>query len=370
MSKLPGSRRGTLGGVVPPPPARRLQVPAFWMAFVGTLGVGLGLMVINGLSTIASVITYVGVALFLALGLDPVIQFLEKRHIRRGLATVLTLVVMVLAVTGVFLLIVPPVVAQIQAFIGNLPVLINELANREWVKDLEAQFAGSLDLNALVSQGSQWASDPKNILSLGGGVVAVGAGIANFTAGLIIVVILTIYFTATLPSIKRGLYLLVPRSRRAFTESVTEEVTRSVGRYVFGQVLLAAINGLLSSIFLTIIGSPLPALLAFIAFLGSLIPLVGTLSGSIVIVASCLFVSPSMAIIAGIYYLIYMQIEAYILSPRIMNQAVNVPGSIVIIAAAAGGGLGGVLGAIVAVPLAASLLIIVRRVVIPHQHKR
>jgi len=347
-----------------------VQLPAFWFGFVGTLGFGLGWLVLHGISTIASVVTYVGVALFLALGLDPVIQFLERRRIRRGLATVITLVVMVIVVAGVFLLIVPPVVVQIQDFIGSLPHLINDLSHRQWVADLEEQFSGTLDIDKMVQQGTQWASSPANILSLGGGVVAVGAGIANFTAAVIIVTILTIYFTATLPSIKKALYSLVPRSRRPFTESVTEEVTRSVGRYVLGQVVLAAVNGVLSSIFLTIIGAPLPALLAFIAFLGSLIPLVGTLTGSIIIVASCLFVSPSLALIAGIYYLIYMQIEAYVLNPRIMKTAVNVPGSIVIIAAASGGALGGVLGALVAVPLAASLLIIVRRVVIPHQERK
>lgn len=337
---------------------------------MGTLGFGLGWVILHGLSTVASVLTYIGIALFLALGLDPVIQFLAKRKVNRSLATVITLVGMLLIVAGVFVLMVPPIVKQIQDFVGNLPNLVASLAAMQWVKDLESTFAGSVDVDGLISQGTAWVSNPANIMSLGGGVIAVGAGIANFLAGAIIVTILTIYFTATLPSIKRGLYLLVPRSARSLTESVTEEVTKSVGRYVFGQVVLAAVNGALSFVFLSIIGAPLPALLAFVAFLGSLIPLVGTLIGSIIIVLSCLFVSPSMALIAAIYYLIYMQIEAYVLSPRIMKRAVNVPGSLVIIAAAAGGGLGGVLGAVVAVPLAASLLIIVRRVVIPHQDLR
>ncbi|MDN6746985.1 MAG: AI-2E family transporter, partial [Brevibacterium sp.] len=113
-----------------------------------------------------------------------------------------------------------------------------------------------------------------------------------------------------------------------------------------------------------------PALLAFIAFLASLIPLVGPISGAIIFTGSCLLVSPGLGIAVGIYYLVYMQVEAYLLSPRIMKAAVNVPGALVIIAAIAGGTLGGVLGAVVAVPVAASGMIIIRKVVVPAQDKK
>ena len=146
-----------------------------------------------------------------------------------------------------------------------------------------------------------------------------------------------------------------------------EEITQAVGRYVVGQVGLALVNGVLSFIFLSIIGAPFPPLLALLAFIGSMIPLVGTLSASIVNSALCLFASPVTALIAIIYYLIYMQIEAYVLSPRIMNKAVAVPGALVVIAAFGGGALGGILGALVAIPVAASIIIIVQKVVFPSQ---
>src|SRR3546814_10630844 len=91
---------------------------------------------------------------------------------------------------------------------------------------------------------------------------------------------------------------------------------------------LGVINGVLSAIFLSIIGAPFPAVLAVVAFFFSLIPLVGTLTGSTLIVLACLIPglgSPTTALIAAIYYLIYMQIEAYVISPRIMNRAVAIP---------------------------------------------
>jgi predicted PurR-regulated permease PerM len=113
--------------------------------------------------------------------------------------------------------------------------------------------------------------------------------------------------------------------------------------------------------------------LAVIAFFFSLIPLVGTLTGSAIIVLTCLIPglgSPLTALVALIYYAIYMQVEAYVLSPRIMNRAVSVPGAVVVIAAPAGGSLLGLLGALIAIPVAASILIIYRQVIIPRQNER
>jgi predicted PurR-regulated permease PerM len=185
--------------------------------------------------------------------------------------------------------------------------------------------------------------------------------------GAIIVLILTLYFLASLRSIKKATYRFVPASKRPGFIDVSEDITAAVGRYVVGQVSLALVNGILSLIFLSIIGAPQSILLAFVAFLFSLIPLVGTLTGSIIISLVCLFASPLTALVAIIYYLIYMQVEAYVLSPRIMNRAVAVPGAVVVIAAVAGGTLGGILGALVAIPIAASAIIITQKVVFPRQ---
>ncbi|SIH10726.1 transmembrane protein [Mycobacteroides abscessus subsp. abscessus] len=343
---------------------------AFRVGFVGTLGVGLAIALITALQSVGTVLIYIGLALFLALGLDPIIQWLVARKVSRTLAVILVVVAFIGVVVGVVLLIAPAVISQIQQFIADLPQIVSRLQTTEWVADLERRFTGAVDLDSIFASVSSWVSDPKNVLSLGGGVVSIGAGILSFITGVIIVVILTIYFAVTLPTIKSAMLSLVAASSRDTVDSVSEEITRSVGRYVLGQVSLGIINGVCSAIFLTIIGAPLPALLAFVAFLASLIPLIGPISGAIVITASCLMVSPGLGIAAGIYYLVYMQIEAYLLSPRIMNAAVAVPGALVIIAAIAGGTLGGVLGAVVAVPVAASFLIIIRKVIIPAQDKK
>lgn len=343
---------------------------AFRIGFTGTLGVGLAIALIMALQSVATVLIYIGLALFLALGLEPIVQWLVARRVPRSVSVILVVLAFILIVAGAGLLIAPAVISQIQTFVGDLPDIVASLASTGWVLELERQFTGAIDVDAIFASIGAWVSDPKNVLSLGGGVVSIGAGILSFLTGVIIVVILTIYFAVTLPTIKAAMFSLIAASSRPTVESVTEEVTRSIGRYVLGQLSLGIVNGVCSAIFLTIIGAPLPALLAFVAFLASLIPLVGPITGAIIITASCLMVSPGLGIAAGIYYLVYMQVEAYLLSPRIMKAAVDVPGALVIIAAIAGGTLGGVLGAVVAVPVAASGMIVIRKVVVPAQAKK
>ena len=119
---------------------------------------------------------------------------------------------------------------------------------------------------------------------------------------------------------------------------------------------------------MSIVGIKFSLVLASITFSLALIPLVGSISGAAIVTVVALTTSPTAAVIAGIYYLIYMQIEAYVISPRIMTKAVAVPGAVVVVAALAGGALMGVIGALVAIPVAASIILIIRQVWVPRQN--
>lgn len=350
----------------------------FRTALVATLGVGLGILLLNSIQTLSTILLYVGTALFLSLGLDPIVAWLERRKLPRWAAVLITILALLGVFAGIILMIVPIIVGQISQLVTAIQRLIDSgqwdpiTAIREWLHDtfpllnVDELFGYLLDW---------WNSLDLGKLSqdIGGSILAIGGAlIAGFT-GAFIVLILTIYFTASTPSLKRSVYQLVPASKRDRFIDLAEQVTDSVGFYVIGQVSMGVINGILSAIFLSIIGAPFPAVLAVIAFFFSLIPLVGTLTGSAIIVLTCLIPglgSPTTALIAAIYYLVYMQIEAYVISPRIMNRAVSVPGAVVVIAALAGGSLLGLLGALIAIPVAASILIIYRQVVIPRQNER
>ncbi|MFZ4893757.1 AI-2E family transporter [Plantibacter sp. Mn2098] len=343
-----------------------LHVNSFRIGLVGGLGVLVALLIGSVVAQLSTTLVYVGVALFLALGLDPLVAWLEKK-LPRGAAVAIIVLAVILAFAGIIFAIVPLLVTQITNLVNDFPQISKEFLNSDFVHWIQTVVGPNFDIDQTLGQAVDFIKDPNNLLSIGGGILAVGTGIASGVTGAIIVLILTLYFMASLRSMKRVTYRFVPAYRRDGFAQVLEEITQAVGRYVVGQVSLALVNGILSFIFLSIIGAPFPPLLALIAFIGSMIPLVGTLSASIINSVICLFISPVTALIAIIYYLIYMQIEAYILSPRIMNRAVAVPGALVVIAAVAGGAIGGILGALVAIPVAASIIIIVQKVVFPAQ---
>lgn len=343
------------------------RINPFTFGLVGALGVLLALLIGSMIGQLSTVLVYIGLALFLALGLDPIVSLLERK-LPRGAAVAIVVAVVILVFAGIILAIVPVLVQQISHLVETMPGTIDDITKSGWYRDVTRQYGDSIQQG--VDGILKFFKDPGNLATIGGGLIAVGAGIAGGLTGVTIVLILTLYFMASLRSIKRVAARFVPAYRRdGFTE-LLNDVSGAVGRYVIGQVSLALINGILSLIFLTIIGAPMPALLALIAFLGSLIPLVGTLIGAIINSLICLLASPLTALVAFIYYLVYMQVEAYVLSPRIMNKAVAVPGAIVVIAAVGGGTIGGILGALVAIPVAASAIIIIQKVVFPAQDRK
>ena len=349
---------------------------AFRIGLVGTLGVGVGLLILTSIASLSTILTYIGAALFLALGLDPAISWLERRGLPRWAAIIIVMTGVGLLVAALVLAVVPIVVDQVSQLVDEIPIIVERVSSQEWIEALEDQFP-QLPVQEIRDQVTTGLTDfftnPDKLSELAGGVLQVAVAIGTGLFAVVIVFILTLYFAASLNTMKRASYQLVPASKRERFVDLTEQITQSVGRYVLGQASLAAVNGVASFIFLSIIQAPFSAVLAFLAFLFSLVPLVGTLSGSIIIVLVCLIPglgSPLTALVAAIYYLIYMQVEAYLLSPRIMNRAVKVPGALVVIAALAGGSLLGILGALIAIPVAASILLIIKQVLIPRQNER
>ena len=338
---------------------------AFQVGLLGGLGVLTALVFGSMVVTIASIITYVFAAIFIALGLDPIVSFIEKRWLKRPFAILTVVIVFFGIVGGLIWAVSPSLVRQSANFIEQAPVILGGIGQIDLVVTLDEQFGGAIT-RTLTSTG-EFLSDSKNWPTMLGGVVQVSLSIFNgFFAGLI-VVILAIYFMASLDSFKHWIYKLVNYKSRDNFINISEQVANSFGRYVMGQMTIAFINATLGFIVMSIIGVPFALLLAFIAFVCALIPLVGPVSGAIVITLVALSASPITALVIAIYYAIYLQLEAYLISPRVMRKAVDVPGAVVVVAALAGGALLGVLGALVAIPVAASIILIIRQVWMPRQ---
>ncbi|MFB7249360.1 AI-2E family transporter [Microbacterium sp. NPDC056234] len=358
--------------VVEPVPSSR----SFWtridhpfvLGFLITLG-GLAAFALGlALTSLSTILIYIALAMFAALGLDPAVRFLERHRFPRPWALVTVLVSLIVLLGLIIWAIVPVLVQQIASFVKDAPGMIEDFQQSDLYITLSGQFGTNID--DLIGEVTSFFSDPGNLAAIGGGALKVGASIANGVSGAIIVLVLIIYFVATLSTIKRAMLRLIPARDRANTEIITDQITDSVGGYIMGMVLLAFFNSLLVLLLYTLLGLPFPLLLAVTAFLVTLIPLVGPVLFWIIGSVVALFTDPILALIFAVVYVIYMQVEAYFLTPKVMNRAVSVPGSLVVIGALIGGTLLGLLGALVAVPVTASILIIIRQVWVPRQDAR
>jgi len=341
----------------------------FRFGFFGAVGVLLALLLGQAVGQLSTIIIYIIAALFIALGLDPVVRFLERHRFPRGLAIATVFVAFALVVAGVLALVVPIVVEQLASLVQTLPHYLQDITHQQWFEDL-SNSVPFLDLHNLLSTIQGFASDPQNWANVAGGVLKVTLVIGNGFVAVLVVFILTLYFLANLNRMKEAMYRLLPASSRPGAAEITDQVTASVGGYVGGMVILALINGVLGFIVMTIVGVPFAPVLALLIFLLALIPLIGSVLGTILVTAVALFNSPVAAIIILVYYLVYMQVESYVLTPRIMNRTIAVPGALVVIGALAGGTLLGLLGALIAIPVTAAILIIINKVVVPRQDRR
>jgi predicted PurR-regulated permease PerM len=162
---------------------------------------------------------------------------------------------------------------------------------------------------------------------------------------------------------------VVPASRRPRVISLSEEIMRRVGSYAIGQVVVAAVNAFCAWIMMSIVGIPYAAVLAVaVGFLG-LVPMVGATLGAVLVAVVALFDDPKNAVIAIVYFIVYQQTENYLVAPRIMQRTVSVPGAVTIVAALIGGTLLGMLGALLAIPAAAGLLLLYDEVLVPRQRR-
>ncbi|MEV6414691.1 AI-2E family transporter [Kribbella sp. NPDC051718] len=347
-------RHPSEGMGAPGPPLRRSN--PFVFGFFAVLGglVAYGLW--HALGQAKSVLILLVVSMFIAVGLNPLVEWFMRRGLKRGLAVGVVFLLMILAVTGVGFAIVPVVTDQIDGLIKNAPDWLDLLTKSKTLNSLNDKYH-------FIQKATDYIQDPALAQKAFGGVLGVGKVVANALFSAFTILILTLYFLASLPTVKRAAYSLVPASRRSRFSILGDEVLGRVGGYVSGQFLVALCAGCFMFIFLEIVGLGQYAVaLAICVMFTAFIPMVGGLIG-VVLVALIGFTDGLWIGVACLAYgIIYQQVENYFIAPRIMRRAVNIPGAVTVIAALFGGALLGVVGALMAIPTAAAILLIVREV--------
>ena len=295
------------------------------------------------------VVFLVGISAFLAVAMEPGVTFLQRVTKSRAAAVGVMILAIILFVTLFIASIAPPIVRQTNNFIDSLPELRQDLEDRTTtLGDLQRRFdiTGKLDDAAQNLTGSL-ADLPKYFGS-----------VLGFVADFLVILFLALYFLLHAPTMKaEGVRLLPPERRRQAAHFVDVVFTR-VGGWMQGNILVSVIAGIVSFIALFAIGVPYPAALAMWVAIADLIPMVGAMLGAVVCVTVAFFAGLVPGILTTAFFLVYQQVENYLIAPRVMRRAVDVSAVAVIIAALVGGSLLGPVGVLLAVPAAASLKVI------------
>ncbi len=336
----------------------------FYIGFFGALGALLAYWLGTQLLAISSVLVLVVVAMFLAAGLSPSVEFFVRRGLKRSYA-VLAVIVAVLVAMALFVMAIVPVISdQVAAITANAPGWLDDLQRNDRIQSLDEKYD-------IIDRAKEYIAKGDFASSLFGGVVGFGLAVLSTLANAFIVIVLTLYFLSSLQKTKAALYRLAPRSRRDRVAKLGDRVLGGVGGYVSGAFIVAMCAGITSLVFLLIVGlGEYAVALAFVVALLDVIPMIGATIGAVIVTAIGFATDPTIGIACIVFYLIYQQLENYVIYPRVMSKSVDIPGAVTVIAALVGAALLGVVGALLAIPTAAAILMLTREVFVRRQEAR
>jgi predicted PurR-regulated permease PerM len=202
------------------------------------------------------------------------------------------------------------------------------------------------------------------------GVVGAGKYVLDMLTSTLAVVALTIYFLAGLPNVVNAVFRTVPASRRVRARVIGDEILTQVGRYMLGSALNASIAGLATFVWTAILGIPYPAALGLMVALMDMVPVIGSTIGGAIVTLVALSVSAPVAAATLAFYIAFRLTEDYLLLPKVMRHAVNVPPIVTVVAVLIGGALMGIIGALLAIPTAAALKLVAQEALIPRLERR
>ncbi len=342
-----------------PEPARdwrRVWPPmTYWVKW--TAAVSLTLAVLAAARSVLNILILVLIATVLAIGLDPAVRRLERLRVKRGWA-VAVIFLSTIALLALFAaLVVPPLVKEVRGLATDIPSYAERLKTQSgWLGNLARKYDLSQRLKDLT------AELPRRASQSFGTILGFTKNIASVIFNLLTIAILAIYFLLSLPRIRRTSVALFPPQRRKLGGQVLGEALEKIGGFVSGNIITSIIAGLASLVALAAFGVPFAVALAMWVAIADLIPAVGATLGAIPAVIVALFSSTADGVAILVFFIVYQQVENYLIVPRVMKQAVDLSPAAVIVSTLVGGSLAGFAGALLALPLAAALKVVVNDV--------
>ena len=334
----------------------------FYFGFLAASGALVAITVLRALQSASQVFVLIIISLFLAMGLNPAVEALQSKKLKRA-SSVAIVVISALAIVALFaLVVVPPVFSQANELIDSAPQLLDSLRNNATLNQLNQEY-GFID--SLENKFETWISDGQLLTGAFGGVLGVGRTVLSGAFSALTIMVLTLYFLASLPSVTKIFYRLAPASRRERVSRIGDAIISRVGAFVGSQVLIAALAAIFVFFLSLALELPYAAALGMVILFVALIPLIGHFIGTSIVTLVALTQSPTKALLAILLYTLYVQIENYLITPRIMKRSLSIPGLVTIVAALLGTSLLGLVGGLLAVPIAAAVLLIMDEVVFP-----
>lgn len=340
----------------PPGPPFHRRSP-FLIGLTATAGAAVTVGLVMLLVTAREMLLLAGLGFFLAAGLEPVVSWLVRRRVPRSAAVAMVLVAMSAIVAGFLAAAIPPLTSQATRFAQQVPEALRA------AQDPQSVIGGLNARYGLADHAQQLLSGQSSGLAQG----LLGAGQVAFSAlsSTLVVLVLLIYFLVTMPRIRALLYRLAPAARRPRTVLLGDEIFVKVGGYVLGMAVLSLVAGTTALVWLLVVGVPYPLLLAVLVALLDIVPVAGSVTAGVITSLVALTVSGPVALATAGFFVVYRFVEDYVLLPQIIGRTIQVPAVLTVLAVLLGGSLLGILGAVIAIPVAGVLVLLVREMVLP-----
>jgi predicted PurR-regulated permease PerM len=340
------------------------RTPPFAIGLVGGFGVLAAYYLGRTLTNVVDIIVMITMALVLAAGLNPFVEMLTARGVHRRWAVTMVALAALALFAGFIFVIAKPLADQTSSLVHNgVPAGLKKLQENSTVQRLDKKYH-------LLTKLQNWFTTADTTKTLAGGAFGFGKAVLTSVFKAFTILMLTLYFLGSLPSMTSGGLKLVPRSRRERAADLTDRVLNRVGGYVSGALVVSTCATLASWLAMALMKVHFALPLALLVGLTDLIPIIGATFGAFIACAVILMLdSPFKALAALIFFVLYQQLENYLIYPRVMSRTVDLPPAVAVIAALAGYTILGVSGALLFIPLTAGLLVLVRQIVLPAQDR-
>ncbi|MFP5361134.1 MAG: AI-2E family transporter [Thermoleophilia bacterium] len=304
---------------------------------------------------IRSTLLLLAIAVFFAVALGPAVDFVSRGRLPRAAAILIVYVLIFCIFSGVLALIVPPVINGATDLARDVPGYVDELRSNRAIREFDNKY----DVTTKLREEAEKL--PDKLGDAAGALQSIAAGAVNAAFQLLTILTMTFFLLLDGRRIANFLITRFGRHREDRLRGIAERIYKSTAGYVAGALTITSINGILTFIVLTLLGVPFAVPLAVLMSFFGLIPLVGATIGGVLILIVTLFTDfPSATIVYAIFLIFYQQFENNVLQPFIFKRTVNVPPLAVIVAILAGASMLGIVGALVAIPIAAALQIVIK----------